>query len=238
MKKQIILSAAVLFTAGMIFMTGCKKDDTTPPVITLTGNASLTSSLQASLSDPGATATDEEDGEVTVSSDWSSTNPNINMAGPYTITYTATDAAGNTATETRTVTIVNDAAAWAGTYLKTAITDSVFGDAQHTNFVQLYAWVNNCVITASTTVNNKVTIDPFLDYSNIAASQKITGTVTGTTISIASQTANSIGGNSHDHTFQGNGVMLSSSPFKVRLVTSDHDITSNSDAFDSVTMNQ
>src|ERR1051325_3744429 len=197
MKKQLTLAAAVLFTAGAIFMTGCKKDDTTPPTVTLSGSDPMTLSLNATLpADPGATATDDEDGDISssVTSDWS-TVIDKNLAGTYVVTYSVSDAAGNTGTATRTVIVANDAAGWAGTYLKTMIVDSTFRDAVHTNYTGLYNWNNNCVITASSTVNNQIIIDPFLDYSNIATSQKITAMVTGTTCTISSQTANSIGSN-------------------------------------------
>jgi hypothetical protein len=242
MKKQLSLAAAVLFTAGAIFMTGCKKDDTTPPTITLKGNNPMTVSLNSSApADPGATANDDKDGDISssVTSDWSSTNPNVNVAGAYTITYSVSDAAGNNTTETRTVNVVNDAASWAGTYLKANIIDSTFGDAQHTNFTGLYTWTHDLVITASTTVNNQLIIDPFLDYINIAASEKIKGTVAGTALTIGSQTAHGIGSNNHDHTFQGAGSVLATTPMlKLRLVTSDHDINANADAFDSWTVSK
>ncbi|MGH1486824.1 MAG: immunoglobulin-like domain-containing protein, partial [Cellvibrionaceae bacterium] len=77
--------------------------DTTPPVITLNGAASITLTEGDSYTDAGATAIDARDGAVAVSS---SGSVNTNAAGTYIITYTATDAAGNTATATRTV-IVN-----------------------------------------------------------------------------------------------------------------------------------
>lgn len=232
MKKQILLAAAVIFSAGMIFITGCKKDDTTGPVITITGSASEMSILNATWTDQGATAEDDEDGPVDVTV---SGTVNKDLTGAYTITYTATDAAGNESTEDRTVTVYNEAKDWAGTYPTTSIVDSTFGNAAHTNYTGLFPWTNACTITASTTQNHVIIIDPFLNYSNIAASEKIMGTVTGTTLTIAQQTAHGIGASSHDHVFQGSGYVVATSPFKCRLVTSDHDNTTSGDAFDSVT---
>jgi autotransporter-associated beta strand protein len=77
--------------------------DTTAPVITRTGSATVSMSAGATYTDAGATATDNVDTSVTVT-----TSDTVNTATPgvYTITYNATDAAGNAATAvTRTVTV-------------------------------------------------------------------------------------------------------------------------------------
>gem|GEM_PF-4614992 len=77
--------------------------DTTPPVITLTGSAMVTVAWGSSYSDAGATATDDVDSSVTVNS---SGSVNTAVPGTYTITYTASDVAGNAATPVvRTVTV-------------------------------------------------------------------------------------------------------------------------------------
>ena len=72
--------------------------DTTPPVISLTGASPLTLEVGDTYTDPGATAT--EGAEVTTEG-----TVNTNTIGDYTITYTATDAAGNIGTTTRTVSV-------------------------------------------------------------------------------------------------------------------------------------
>ena len=75
--------------------------DTTAPTITLVGAASMTHEQGSAFTDPGASATDTVDGEVTVT-----TAGSVGSAvGSYELTYTATDAAGNTATATRTVVV-------------------------------------------------------------------------------------------------------------------------------------
>jgi hypothetical protein len=82
----------------MLLINSCKKDDddTTAPVVTLTGASSMEVVLNStSWTDPGATATDDKDGAVSVSSDRGASNPNLNRTGTYTITYSAQDAAGN-----------------------------------------------------------------------------------------------------------------------------------------------
>ena len=93
MKKNILtLSTITLLSASVVF-TSCKKDDVTAPVVTLTGS-DMTISLQGSFSDPGATANDAKDGAITPVV---SGNVDVNHTGVYEITYTATDAAGNSA---------------------------------------------------------------------------------------------------------------------------------------------
>jgi autotransporter-associated beta strand protein len=77
--------------------------DTTAPVITRTGNASIVVAWGDSYTDAGATATDNVDSSVTVTP---SGSVNTAVPGTYTITYNASDAANNNATQvTRTVTV-------------------------------------------------------------------------------------------------------------------------------------
>jgi hypothetical protein len=77
--------------------------DTTAPVITLSENSTVTHEANTTYTDAGATATDGVDGSVTVST---SGTVDVNTLGAYTLTYSASDAAGNAATSvTRTVTV-------------------------------------------------------------------------------------------------------------------------------------
>jgi hypothetical protein len=81
--------------------------DVTPPVIAVTGDNPLYLPVGAAFTEPGVSAFDAIDGDVAVN-----TTGAINTAvrGTYTLTYNATDAAGNPATATREV-IVRSAAA-------------------------------------------------------------------------------------------------------------------------------
>ena len=72
--------------------------DTTAPVITVDGENPATVELGATYTDAGATA----DGGETVTT---SGTVDTSTVGTYTITYSATDAAGNTGTATRTVIV-------------------------------------------------------------------------------------------------------------------------------------
>ncbi|MDY8135525.1 immunoglobulin-like domain-containing protein [Aquimarina sp. 2201CG5-10] len=108
--------------------------DATPPVITLNGDNPQVVQLGETYAEAGATATDDVDGDLTSSISISG-NVDTNTAGQYTITYSVTDAAGNTDTETRTV-IVNDPP---NALIRTDVTGGVapltvsFGNGQSTD---------------------------------------------------------------------------------------------------------
>ena len=81
--------------------------DTTAPVITISGANPVDVDLGTTYNDAGASATDANDGDLT-SSITVSSNVDTNTVGTYTVTYTVSDAAGNQATETRTVNVVDN----------------------------------------------------------------------------------------------------------------------------------
>jgi len=80
--------------------------DTTPPVITLIGNAVVTVTQGQNYVDAGVTAMDNVDGNLTGSI--VPNNPvNTSVIGSYTVTYNVMDAAGNAAAQvSRTVNVV------------------------------------------------------------------------------------------------------------------------------------
>ena len=92
--------------AFSVGLSGCDSEDpdVVPPVVALNGAAVMTVSYRDGFSDPGATARDDRDGTVPVTV----TGEVPPEAGEYTLTYTATDAAGNTGRATRTVRVVDD----------------------------------------------------------------------------------------------------------------------------------
>ena len=204
MRKIILSLSIVAMSLSVVFLNSCSKDDTTPPAISLAGDASLELSLNtASWADPGATATDDEDGTVSVTSDYSSTNPNLNMTGTYTITYSATDAAGNVASAVRTVRVKNDAEIFAGTY---SVHDTCPGIVF--NYTQ--------IITVDETLNNRVHFNKFADYANntgIYANKLANGS-----LELPAQTATSIGSGpgtcaTEDHRFTGTSFTSTSTGF-------------------------
>ncbi|MBT8246026.1 MAG: DUF5011 domain-containing protein [Winogradskyella sp.] len=84
--------------------------DTEAPVITLNGSSAITLDLGDTYTEQGATATDNVDGDLT-SSIVTTGTVNINVAGTYVVIYSVSDAAGNNASATRTVTVNPDTTA-------------------------------------------------------------------------------------------------------------------------------
>ena len=80
--------------------------DTTAPVLTVAGDATVSSELGDTYTDAGATATDVS-GPITVVTTGS---VDTDTVGTYTLTYTATDPSDNSTTGTRTVNVVDTTA--------------------------------------------------------------------------------------------------------------------------------
>jgi hypothetical protein len=100
----------------------------------MTGSSNITINAGTSYTDQGATATDNINGTISVTT---SGSVNTNTVGTYTITYNATDSSGNAATPvTRTVTVVDATAPTVAfgtngnaTYAKTRSTTVTISDA-------------------------------------------------------------------------------------------------------------
>ena len=118
----VTVSGAVLSAKGTYVITYTATDssgnsastartvnvtNTTPPIITLNGANPMTVQCGAGYSEPGATAVDScNSGSVPVVI----TGTVSSAKGTYTVTYSATDSAGNVATATRTVRVVDTTA--------------------------------------------------------------------------------------------------------------------------------
>lgn len=102
MKKTNIY---LLAFAAMLFISlqSCKKDETDPE-ITLKGTNPTVISLGGTYTEAGATASDNEDGDISSDISISGTvNPNI--VNEYSITYQVSDKAGNKTTLVRAVQV-------------------------------------------------------------------------------------------------------------------------------------
>jgi hypothetical protein len=76
------------------------QPDANAPVLQLRGDATVNLVIDSPFVDPGATATDQEDGDIT--SRIAVSNPvNTALLGTYTVTYTVSDLAGNAAAPVR-----------------------------------------------------------------------------------------------------------------------------------------
>lgn len=108
MQNKLNKSLLFLSTALLIFSISCdKKDkDTNPPVITLLGANPATAGVGFEYIDAGATAYDQEDGDIT---DEILVDNQVNTAdtGTYYVRYNVQDNAGNKAEEVvRTVNVI------------------------------------------------------------------------------------------------------------------------------------
>lgn len=195
MKKHLLTIASVAMIAGAVSFSSCKKDDTTAPTITVTGGNAQTVSLNSTWSNPSATAADDVDGDISTSITIGGDVVNTNLAGVYNVTYTVSDAAGNTATETLAVTVANDAAFLAGTYSA--------DDTCQQSWVSPY----NMSWTASTTLNNRVVIN---NLSNFGTSININADRVGNTLTFPTpQTIGTLGSfNSGNSSFTASGTTV------------------------------
>ena len=86
--------------------SGGGNHDTNKPKVTLIGDKEILLKLGESYSDPGATAYDQEDGDLTAQIQKTS-NVDMHKIGNYEIVYSVTDSAGNTDTAKRKVSVQN-----------------------------------------------------------------------------------------------------------------------------------
>jgi hypothetical protein len=164
MKKIALVFASIIIIAGMFTITSCDKTNTTKPTVTLTGAATMITSLNAAFTDPGATAKDSKDKELTVTV---TVVPAFNkdLAGDYVYTYSATDADGNVGEATRTVTVRNDSYGLAGSYNAS--------DDYDNNGTADYTWTET--LTASSTINNQMVFSKFAYYTGCALKINVSG---------------------------------------------------------------
>ncbi|MDP7593272.1 MAG: DUF5011 domain-containing protein [Litorilituus sp.] len=130
--------------------------DTTAPVITLSGSSNVSIALNGTYTDAGASATDNIDGSVQVTT---SGTVDTAIAGDYIITFTATDAAGNTTSVTRTVTVVAPVETIVdGKGIKGVLTNAV---------VTVYKFINDeaLALTDDELVNANIVTDDTGNYS-------------------------------------------------------------------------
>ena len=78
--------------------------DKTAPELVLLGDGTITITVGESFTDPGCTATDNTDGDITANILVSGAY-DVNTAGQYTIVYTVTDSQGNSAEVKRTLVV-------------------------------------------------------------------------------------------------------------------------------------
>jgi Domain of unknown function (DUF5011) len=212
---------------AIVLITACKKEpeqpngptaDTTAPVISVNGGITQFQNLPNTLNGgnwntPIASAIDNIDGDISSQIVVSGT-VNPNFKGVYNISYTVTDAAGNTATTPVDVNIVNSIDSLAGNYL---VYDTIPAASFYFQYPQ--------TVTSSNTINGQIHFDRFADYINNTA---IYAQISNSVLTLPLQTTGPIGTNNEVHSFIGNGSFLSSG--ELILNYSDNNQTNSSTA--------
>lgn len=206
MKKLAYVVASIALVGGMALMNGCTTEDTEKPVITITNDDEAHNRVEqfsaAAYTDPGATAEDTEDGTLATTAEGTVDMAN---AGEYTITYTAADAAGNTGTETRTVTVDGGLFLAGGYNVEDFVGSTSMGTYAET-------------ITTSSLAYNRINFTKFGFYQNAT----VYGTISGKTITIPTQTVHcGLAPNDKDHTFSGTGTFTSTTPITFTIDFTD-----------------
>jgi len=160
--------------------------DTIPPVITLSGAATITLDWASSYIDAGATATDNVDSSVTVNS---SGSVNTSKPGVYKISFTASDAAGNNAISVERTVIVSAPTSTPGADGVSGLLRYAFGGNGPNDSVTKPTTVlsgGNLVVTAIVRVDNAklaVVGEAVTDLGNYASGSAVT-TVSGSSSSV------------------------------------------------------
>ena len=102
--KRNVIAPGIRYN-NLGFRVGFKAvPDTTPPVLTLLGDANVTHAKDVAWVDPGVTASDTLDGNLTNQVTITGT-VDVNSTGAYVLTYSVSDGAGNDSNVTRTVNV-------------------------------------------------------------------------------------------------------------------------------------
>ena len=101
MKRLLPLIALLLFNGCGIHDS---LEDTIAPIITLTGSSTINLTIGDTFTDFGATATDNEDGNLS-SSIITSGSVDTSTIGTYTITYSVSNTDGNNTSVNRSVIV-------------------------------------------------------------------------------------------------------------------------------------
>ena len=123
MKTRISMLSIAVIAAGTMIFTGCGTEDLSTPTIVLDGDSPMTLNLGDTWTDPGFTATDDEDGDISANVIVDDSEVNTDEIGEYEVTYTVTDEAGNTGTETRIVRVAVGKTNYLGTYQVSEVCD-------------------------------------------------------------------------------------------------------------------
>ena len=177
MKKFLFTSTLALALVSLSLFQSCRKDDTQAPVISIIGNNPMTVYLGTAFNDPGATATDNEDGTVSVSVLGS---VDATTAHSYVLTYSAIDDAGNSSAANRVVKVVMTRSnyIWSGYQAAdTCTTNSTIGPFAYPGNIAVGSGTDSVIISqfrglgnCYATVNANVIVIPLQTIGTITVS--------------------------------------------------------------------
>ncbi len=147
-------STALVETAPGYFELGtCSVVDTTPPVITLNGSSTMNVTIGSTFVDPGATANDNVDGNISASIATTG-SVDTSSTGVFTLTYNVSDSARNAATEvSRTINVVEGDACFEST-----LSDHLIANRAYEQYTLYYATGTASYLGSTITDANKVVI--------------------------------------------------------------------------------
>ena len=116
MKKELIKICLTLLVVASTFVACKEDDDTTAPVITLNGANPQSLEMLATYVEAGATASDDEDGDITSSIVIDDSEIENKLPDTYEVHYEVSDAAGNATDVHRMVNVVATTDALAKNY--------------------------------------------------------------------------------------------------------------------------
>ena len=164
-------------------VTVTEAPDTTAPVITLQGNASVTVEAGTSYADAGATALDNKDGDLTGSIVVGG-SVNVNVPATYTLTYNVQDSATNAAVEVTRNVIVRDTIApiiiLIGESTISLVEGSSYIDAGATASDNLDGDITANLIKGGDTVDSTTTGEYTITYNVMDNAQNLAAQVTRT----------------------------------------------------------
>ncbi len=174
MKLFPLLFSAVVFS---ILIAACKKEevdiilDEIPPVITLIGAADITVPLYDTYTEPGATAIDDIDGNISTLIAIAG-SVDTDMVGDYTLEYSVCDEANNKSSVIRTVHVVITADNYPGSFDMTSDCTGIYG-------------LNTACTVTVDEPNSALTFVEFIDYG--LGTFDLLGTFSGQDITIPNQ---------------------------------------------------
>ncbi len=206
--KTGFLVKLLLLILPIFLLFSCNESDDSVPIITLKSSDSLSHVLNQVYVDPGATAIDETDGDIS-SSIYIDNQVNENLVGEYTVTYNVVDQAGNEA---------KSASRWVYVYNTASVYDSLYYVNEQKIFPEYEEYNYSNFIVADTSVNQRVYI------SSLAGNlgQFIYADITDSVIVIPFQLAQYDSLNSY--TIQGDGI-INDSVVRLKYTKTDSDTT-------------